>query len=82
MAESALVETEVKGEERRMTQTVQEWDDFLVLHPLSSNVMANVRNRNMPTPEQFALFRGDVFIEDVHVPVGSRRYSSACSRKA
>ena len=73
VAESALVEIKIQGEERWTTQAVQEKDNPVVLHAGLFQVVADLPNGNVPTREKLALLRGYVLIQDIHERAGSKR---------
>jgi hypothetical protein len=41
-------------------------DYLFVFHPLALNVLANLPDRDAPSPQQASLTLADVLIEDVH----------------
>jgi hypothetical protein len=82
MTESPVIETPVPREKRCITKCVQKRDDFLIFHPLSSNINTQLMSWNPPPQQQSALVFSNVFIEEVHVGVGSKTNSSLCLKNA
>jgi len=50
VAETGRIKIEIAGKEGWATYVMQERENFLVLHPLTAHVIAQVTHRNAPTP--------------------------------
>lgn len=55
VAQSPLVESEVTREEGRTAESDEQWDDFIVVHPRTANIIPNLTGRNSPTFQELAL---------------------------
>jgi len=71
MTKLASVETHIPGEESHRSDMVQEWDDLVVLDPLSADFVSDLANPNPPATQELPLAVGEVLIQYVHAVIGS-----------
>ena len=45
-----LVETSIESEEGRLAKPDQKWDDLIIIHPQSANIVAYLSTGNTPPP--------------------------------
>jgi len=81
VTEGAVVKAQIPREERRPAQSKQEWNQFLVLHALVAEFVADLSNWDAPASQQLPLALQDVLVENVHAAAGLNASSCACSRK-
>ena len=62
MTQIAPVKTQIQCEERWTIECVQERNNLRIFHPLPSYLIANLSNRNAPTPQKLALTFRKIFI--------------------
>ena len=55
MTKMAAVETHIAGEESHRSDMVQEWDDLIVLYPLSADFVTNLANPDPPATQELPL---------------------------
>ena len=71
MAKMAAVETHIAGEESHRSDMVQEWDDLIVLYPLSADFVTNLANPDPPATQELPLAVREVLVQNVHAVTGS-----------
>ena len=71
MTKVAAVETHITGEESHRSDMVQEWDDLIVLDPLSADFVTNLANPDPPATQELPLAVREVLVQNVHAVTGS-----------
>jgi len=82
MADLTPIKLKITREECRLTQVMQEREDFFILEFLAGDVVPNLSYWNPPTPQALPLTFDDVFVQDIHATVEATTNSSACLRSA
>ncbi len=50
---------------------MEQWNNRFVLNPFPTYIVADLMDWDIPTVQTFALFFGDVFIQNIHAGIGS-----------
>src|SRR5262245_36947468 len=82
MTQPTIIEIAVEREERWSVQLMQQSNEFVIFHALSSEILTNLSHSDTLESQQGSLALGNVLIQDVHAGRDSSAYSAAWSSKA